>query len=351
MHKMKAASAATVVLTALAATGAQAGGIDQSGQDVSALFETGSYAEASFGYVSPAVSGTAGGGALESGNMAPAYMQMGFAFKTDINDQLSLAVILDQPFGANVEYTTAGYPLVGAKATISSYEATILGRYKFNENFSVYAGPRIVTASGDYTAAPAMALYSSTYSSDIAFGYVVGAAYEIPEIALRAALTYSSQTEFTMDGTAGDLTATMPQSVNFDFQTGIAKDTLAFGSIRWANWANATIDDSLAGNLSDFGDKDSVTYEIGIGHRFSDQLSAQVSFGYEAATGDLASNLSPTDGYYSVSLGGAYDFGNGMKLSGGVSYRMLGDATTEVVGASFTGNNVIAAGMKLSYSF
>ena len=33
-----------------------------------------------------------------------------------------------------------------------------------------------------------------------------------------------------------------PQSVNLDFQTGIAKDTLLFGQIRWVDWSNTPID-------------------------------------------------------------------------------------------------------------
>ncbi len=353
MKKVYAASAATAALTLFAAGAAQAGGLDRSGQDVSALFESGSYVETSAGYVSPSVSGTAaaGFGSAPSGNVAPGYTQFGFAFKTDLNPQISLAIILDQPFGANVDYATAGYILNGAKATVSTNAATILGRYKFSDNVSIYAGPRIVTASGNYTAAPALGAYSSTYSSDMTTGYVVGAAYEIPAIALRAAITYSSETSFSMAGTLGDLTATMPQSINFDFQTGIAKDTLAFASIRWVNWANATIDDSLAGNLADFNNEDTVSYEVGIGHKFSDQFSAQISFGYEAANGLAASNLAPTDGYYSVGIGGAYDLGNGMKISGGLKYVMLGDATTETIGSSFSGNSAIGVGLKLSYAF
>ncbi len=345
MKNVYAASAATAALTLFAAGAAQAGGIDRSGQDVSALFESGSYVETSMGYVSPSVSGTQGG--ASSGNMAPGYTQFGFAFKADLNPQMSFAIILDQPFGADVNYSTAGYLLNGAKANVSTTELTFLGRYKFSDNISVYAGPRVVTASGNFT----LGAYSSTYSSDMTTGYVVGAAYEIPEIALRAAITYSSQTSFSMTGTAGNLSATMPQSVNFDFQTGIAEDTLAFAKIRWVNWANATIDDSVAGNLADFNNKDTVSYEVGIGHKFSDQFSARISFGYEAADGLTASNLSPTDGYYSVGIGGSYDFGTGMKISGGVNYRILGDATTKKYGAIFTGNSAIGGGLKLSYSF
>ena len=193
--------------------------------------------------------------------------------------------------------------------------------------------------------------YRSDYSSDTDVGFVLGAAYEIPEIALRAAVTYSSETSFEMDGTAGDLTATMPQSVNVDFQTGIAANTLAFANIRWAEWSEATVDDTLAGNLADFGNEDVTTYTVGVGRRFTDNFAAQFAVSYEKDFGAAVSNLAPTDGYISYSLGGAYTFTNGMELSGGIRYVDLGDATTENIGSSFTDNSATAIGLKLAYNY
>ena len=94
---------------ALLAGGVQAGGLDRSGQPVSALFESGNYVELSFGSVSPTVEGVFNhplAGALESGNVAPSYTQFGLALKMDVNDRLSFALIMDQPFGADVDYGT-----------------------------------------------------------------------------------------------------------------------------------------------------------------------------------------------------------------------------------------------------
>lgn len=90
---------------AVGASAAQAGGIDRSGQSVAVLFEQGRYVEFSLGTVNPAVSGVGsvfiGGG--DSGDMAPAYLQFGAAYKADLNDQWSYALIYDQPFGADVD--------------------------------------------------------------------------------------------------------------------------------------------------------------------------------------------------------------------------------------------------------
>ncbi|AUJ64044.1 hypothetical protein B9057_06850 [Aestuarium zhoushanense] len=383
----------------LGTTAAYAGGMDRSGQSITALFEEGTYAEISFGSVSPDVSGVYTLAPLPSGNIAPDYTTFGLAFKTDVNDKVSLAFIMDQPFGANVDYSTAGYPLAGTSAEVTSSSITLLGQYQINDNASVYAGPRIVSVEGQYRAAKlGVEAYSAGYEKSSEMGYVVGAAYEIPEIALRAAVTYSSEMSFALNGSGygaaevpnptfdsnlpesptnprtvavpfgtavGNLTATTPQTVNLDFQTGVAANTLAIASIRWADWSEATIDDSVAGNLTDFGNKDTYTYTIGLGRKFSDNFSGLISVGYEKAAGDYTGNLSPTDGYTSLSLGGAYTFDNGMELSGGIRRVWVGDATsyspvsttTPAPGnlttpfGNFSDNSVTAIGLKLAYNY
>ena len=273
-----------LTLTALAAltmttSMAQAGGLDRSGQPIDALFETGGYAELSFGIIAPSIEGTGPNstfnGLASSGSVGPSYTQLGLAVKTDFSPKFSAALVMDNPFGAAVDYTTAGYALTGSSAHVNTVGLTALGRYKITDAFSVHGGVRYITASGDYT--NNLKAYSSTYSAGSDVGYVVGAAFEKPEIALRVALTYASATNFALEGTAGDLTADMPQSVNLDVQTGIAANTLLFGSVRWADWSAATIVDSVEDDLISY-DQDVFTYSLGVGRKFSDSFSGGVSF-------------------------------------------------------------------------
>ncbi len=262
MKKILSASAALMMTTGLAS----AGGLDRSGQPVGALFETGSYAELSFGQVNPSVSGNMNAalppptGGAPSGDMAPSYAQFGAAYKADLFGGTSFAIIVDQPYGADVDYDRAGYALDGANAEVDTTGLSILLRFKVNENFSLHGGVRTVTASGVYDVpavpdldgpgpASAKPAYASTYSKDTGMGYVVGAAYERPDIAMRIALTYSSPVDLALDGSAGDLSTTMPESVNLDFQTGIAQDTLLFGSVRYAAWDGFALTDSIAGDI------------------------------------------------------------------------------------------------------
>ncbi|NVJ96224.1 MAG: transporter [Marivivens sp.] len=355
----------------LGTTAAYAGGMDRSGQSITALFEEGTYAEISFGSVSPDVSGSFT--TLQSGSMAPDYRSIGLAFKTDLNDKVSLAFIVDQPFGANADYsnTDVGYPTAGTSADVKSSEITVLARYKIDENYSVFAGPRLISAEGSYRRVlGGTNIYASDYSSDSDIGFVIGAAYEIPEIALRASLTYSSETELFLEGSTvagfgasgGDLTALLPKSVNLDFQTGVAENTLAFAGVRWVDWSEAELRDSnpnsnapttTDGVIADFENTDTFTYTLGVGRKFSDNFAASLSIGYEKSQGGDVSNLGPTDGYISYQIGGAYTFDNGFELSGGVRFVDLGDAQTDIssIKTSFTDNSATAIGLKLAYNY
>ena len=350
MKKFTTVGAALMLTT----TAAYAGGIDRSGQSIGAIFEDGKYVELSYGYVMPSVTGT-DPFTTGSDNIAPDYGNVGLAFKTDLDDKVSLALIIDQPFGANVSYDNAAYLIGGSGANVETTSITAVGRYKFNENVSVFFGPRYLSASGDYTAAQfGTVLYTSTYASGSGTGYVAGAAYERQDIAMRVALTYSSAIDLELDGTGagglGDLTATMPQSVNLEFQSGVAADTLVFGSVRWAEWSQAHNTDAVFGELVSWDD-DVLTYTLGVGRKFSDKFSGAVSVGYEKELGGAVSNLSAKDGYTSISVGGTYTLDNGIELTGGVRYIMVGDATTETIGAVFADNSAVAVGLKVAYNF
>lgn len=347
--------ATTALVTAT--TGAHAGGVERSAQSVAILFEQGRYAELSFGRFAPDVSGTVGGGAVSSGDMAGDYNSWSLGYKMDIGDRMALAMILDQPIGANVDYPAGtGYPLGGSNAKLTSNALTALLRYKFENNVSVYGGLRYQTVHGEVALSSG---YTLETNHDSELGYVVGLAWEKPEIAARVALTYNSAIKHSLESvevgvpTSGFDTE-VPQSLNLEFQTGIAKDTLLFGSIRWVDWTAFVINPPLydAGAplpLVNYA-SDRVTYNLGIGRRFNENWSGAVTIGYEKADGELTGNLGPSDGMKSIGLAATYTMDN-MKITGGVRYVDIGDAVTELVGGNFSGNDGIGVGIKIGYSF
>ena len=65
---------------------------------------------------------------------------------------------------------------------------------------------------------------------------------------------------------------------------------------------------------------------------------------------ELSSNLSPTDGYLSVQVGGSYTIGD-MEINAGVRLVQVGDTTTETLGADFADNTALAYGLSVGYHF
>jgi long-chain fatty acid transport protein len=367
MKLLLTASAATLV-----ANGAFAGGFERSGNPVGFMFETGNYAELSFGIVSPTVRGAAGGGLAPSGDVSPSYRQLGFAIKTDLNEQLSIGLSVDPTFGADIAYPLPSpgpgpYPIRGTSAELNGDTLSVIGRYKFNDSFSAHAGIRSVSVGGNVAifngGAP---LYQASFDTDRDIGYLIGAAFEKKDIALRVALTYQSSTDHSLSTTvAGNPVPAalypeveLPQSVTLDFQSGVAANTLVFGSIRWADWTSTELNAPLYPLNPLVGyDNDSWTYNIGVGRKFNDNWSGAVSIGYEKSEGGVQMNLSPTDGYVSIGVGATYTSGN-MKITGGVRYVDIGNAgalesplAPGVANAQFTGNSAIGAGIKIGYTF
>ncbi len=87
--------------------------------------------------------------------------------------------------------------------------------------------------------------YTMETSTETDFGYVVGGAWERPDIAARVSLTYHSEIEHDFEadenGASTDFSTTTPQSLTLEGQTGVAADTLLFGSVRWVNWSEFDI--------------------------------------------------------------------------------------------------------------
>ncbi len=373
---MKRFILATTALTA-SAFAAQAGGLDRSNQDIGIIFESGNRFELSFGSANPSVDGgdarTLGGA---TGNVTGGFNVISGALRYELNDQWSFALIVDEPFGSDINYPAipTSTSFGGTKASVDSIALTALARYKFNDSFSVHGGIRYQEIEADVTLSGLgygpLSGYRGQFEADGGVGYVIGAAFEKPEIALRVALTYQSKinhdlsTTETVSGapvTAGpsDTRVQTPESLNLEFQSGIAKDTLVFGSIRYARYSDTIVSPAFFGSrtggasLTDI--EDSTDYEIGIGRRFNDQWSGSIAFGYQRENGDkLVSPLSPTDGAKYVSLGAKFQASERMDISAGIRYTKLGDAqaATRGVGqASFANNDAISVGFKIGYNF
>ncbi len=360
---MKPHFAAAALALGCTASATFAGELDRTGQPLGWLFETGSYAELSYSHVNPTVRGATSvaipplPAGSPSGDMMKSYSTVGLAAKMDLNDRLSFGVQFDQSFGADVAYPVAPYPLAGTTAEINSDTVMLAARYKLGNGVSVHGGLRSVGLGGKVQIVRGgVPAYAAGFDTDRDIGFMLGAAYEKPEIALRVALTYFSETEHDMPATLSipvPLTAVttvkMPKSVNLDVQSGIAKDTLLFGQIRWVDWTAVNLVGPGPRPLLSYPD-DTITYTLGVGRRFNENWSGAVTIGYEASQGGISSDFAPSDGMVSLGLGATYTRDN-MKITGGVRYVKLGDTPALAGAAQFSDNSAVAVGVKIGFTF
>ena len=352
-----------VLGTILTAGMTQAGGFDRSGQDTSIMLKEGSLVEITSVSVNPKITGTHGSSATATGEVAPSYSFMNLGFRTKVSDNVAIAIIQDNPFGASVDYTAGATnsTYVGLKAKIKSSATTFLTSYDM-DNVTVYGGLKNQSLSASATN-PLVAAYTITSIADSSLGYVVGAAIENPEIAMKLALTYHSKINHdiaiveTLGGTAKPssiLKTTTPESFNLDFQTGIAENTLLFGSIRQVKWTQMSLCPIeykvYAGCLKEFK-SNATSYTLGVGRKFSDNWSGAVTYGKESAGNNKPSALSPTNGYNKMGFGVTYT-GEQAIITLGMQKVNNGDvAITTPKAASMTGNTSIVTAVKIGYKF
>ncbi len=345
----KYALAATALT--FAASAATAGGIQRAGDRSQILFEKGkNYVEFSFSSVTPSISGVAG---VNSGNIQERYQNVELGYKHQVNDKIAFAFYANEPVGANVNYAPGTpYPFSGSNAEVNSLAVTGLVKYNFSDRFSAYGGLRVQSLSGN-VAITFPVVYNLTVDKDYQVGYVLGAAYEIPDIALKVAATYESAIEHEFrDNTGARFDVEIPQAITLHAQSGVAKDTIVFGSVRWQEWTAFEIRplDFLGGAVAIASEaSDIITYELGVGRRFSENWSGAFTLGYEEDQGDIVGNLSGKDGFVSYGLVAKYQTEK-WDITTGIRYIDVGSANT-TIGANFSGNDAVAAGVKIGLRF
>lgn len=300
---------------------------------------------------------------------------------------------------------------------VDTQNISLVFGYQPIKNINLYAGGVYQTVKGKVNLrGTAYSIYNG-YDADIketgGAGWLVGAAYQIPEIALKASVTYRSEIDHKVninekfavtsaltsnpavlagllgvspaealaqaqaleEGSAGKKTKiTTPQSVNLDFQTGIMANTVAFANVRWVNWKDFAIQPYKFGllskqigglvgrpngfNLVEYSD-DQWSVNAGVGRKLSEQWAGNVSVGWDSGAGNPVTTLGPTEGYWNVGLGLQYSPTPATFIAGGVKYFWLGDAKAQTGAqagsndyvAKFEDNNAIAYGLKIGYKF
>lgn len=442
--KLKALTTA-MILAALPTAGAFAAALDRSGQSISAFLQPGNYFEAGISVLDPDVAGKESGTTATTRNiddMANDYNFPSAALKLQVTDHFSFGLLYDQPFGADAEYTgnnafvgsandrvlsslpvttaaIGGTTTGGTAVEVDTQSLSMILGFQPTENWNLYGGGVYQTIKGNVSlrgsAYSVFNGYDASIKEDSAVGWLAGAAFQIPEIALKASVTYRSEIDhdFVADenlslatplanaagslgglvppqllpaisqaiggfaaanSTSGKTTITTPQSVNLDFQTGIMANTVAFANVRWVNWKDFSITPYKFGkaaeavgplvnrpngfSLVEYSD-DQWSANVGVGRKLNEQWAGNVSVGWDSGAGNPVSTLGPTEGYWNLGLGVQYSPTPATFIAGGVKYFWLGDAKAQTGAqaggdsyvADFSDNDAIAYGLKLGYRF
>jgi long-chain fatty acid transport protein len=405
----------TLSAAVLSASTAMAGGFDNSDRSLDILFGDDNVITSSYGQTSVPMKATVeqradSGSTVASGDVVDNFTRPTVAVRYNINEDVSCATKYEQPYAASVAYQDDQLAYVdasgGESAPISTnYESeslTVACGYDFalsTGELKVYGGPKIqkVNGSFDEDLHPAGSPLTGTADNltvkldgGTEVGYVFGAAFSIPEIALRASLTYHSQVDYDASGsltaifpsenigiglatgtqintTAAAKTFT-PQSVEIKLQSGIAENTLASLTMRWSEYSklaeldvkggdgaiDGTFNTHLMGANTGNGDaitlqqlagadenadslinptvsmfsNDTLDYSLGLGRRISDKLSLGTSF-----SGSIKLGSKPSD----TPLG-----------ADSTSLRLPGDTSHTL---SFGGEYTVLPGMKVNGGF
>ncbi|MDY6550402.1 OmpP1/FadL family transporter [Acinetobacter faecalis] len=357
-----------------------AAGLDRSGQSISAFLQPGNYAEAGLSVLDPTVEGTDNNGNTVS-DMGDDYVFASAAVKIQATDKISFGLLYDQPFGADAQYGVDGSDFAstalneGTSVKVRTNNITALVGYQPTENWNFYAGPVWQTVEADISLR-GDAYKGSNYTIQVdqkeAYGWAAGFAYSKPEIALKAAVTYRSEITHNAkshedsalnqyhgnDIVNSTVQAVTPQSINIDLQTGISQNTLVFANLRWVHWDQFVVSPThlskdLGQDLISYSD-DQYSATIGTSHKFNSKWAATAAVGYDSGAGNPVTTLGPTEGYWSIGLGGQYSPAEHYFIQAGVKYFWLGDATAQTGGdtvGEFTNNHAIGYGMKIGYRF
>ena len=345
------------------------------------FFEDGTYGEIGLSYAAPDLEGKGAtlppslGGVPVSGNtgdMLRNYWSASAALKGDFtfDERLSWLLTFDQPYTAQTQYRQGSFPAqfsyAGTEADLDTYQLTAGLAYDATPNVKIYGGLRAQRM--DATAAlPVLGNYAIKADDDWGFGGYLGAAYHRPEIGLRVALTYASKishslstTETSLLGRLEDTTdVDTPQSVTLEAQTGVAAGTLVFGSIRWVDWSEFTIEPEMYAQITagilgepralvDYPE-DWWTYNLGVARQFTPDFAASFSVTYEPQVNEVLTTLGPVDGRTTLNLGASYEIGQAT-LSAGLVYGWLGDATN-LLDTKYRDGTVVGGGVRIGYAF
>ena len=272
------------------------------------------------------------------------------AFKSSYSENISYAFEMYEPMAVTLQYPS------GVKAQLRSQALSLTGKYNFSDSgFGIVAGARQLTIKrSTVNIGAALGNADVVTTPDSGIGYMAGLSYEVPAIALKVLLTQAPGIDIEVPTTVvGSGTVSQPTFTTLEFETGIAENTLLYGSIHQGEHASAQVKLKGVGAISSF--EDGEKYNIGIGRKFNDKLSGSLSYTTEEGTSATGTSLlSPTNGTDTYSLGLNYSTET-VDISFGYAMSVYGDkAVTTLIGGNpvtgnFKNNDASTVGLRIKF--
>ncbi len=374
--------AAVISIASLSAGATFGVGPDTGGsgtQDYSYILDSGNSISLSRTTNSPKVTGTSSDGAYT--NPYSANSTTSIQAKWDYNGTM-IGISQTNPYGVDLNYTNGFMTNLGAK--ITSSETAILASRSINNNFKVFGGVRLnqfkatvdkpyYGGAGNPTLSKAGG-YQYSLDTGTSTGFAIGAAYEVPQIMLRASIQYNAEIKHNnvkvTETLAGATTSTSgiedylaPSSTIIKLRSALSPKLLAF-----ANWRSSQYDGlkvtgpvhTQLGGGNIYNPSSGTDLTLGVALVVSDKITALVGTarGQSKDTGGNESALSPYGGSTSQFIGGSFKLTDNMEFNASYSLTNLGDANADVVVSpgvagvgSFTDNKAsrVSIGTKISF--
>ncbi|WP_348761271.1 outer membrane protein transport protein [uncultured Salinisphaera sp.] len=338
---------------------AMAGGLQRTTQSVSAILTPGNYAEISYTRVVPDITGTGTLSGVGTGDAAENFNLPAGLLKVDLTDRLAAGLFVDQPFGIDLEYADDMPEFGGTDSTADSIAFTGVLAYTLPYEFTLFGGVRQQRVGGNVTLQGLgygpLSGYNVDFRNDWGTGWLAGVAYERPEIALRVALTYNSRITHKLpsrervDTVVATPVGAVPVSLDqssvtsidtpeswlLEARTGIAPNTVAFGSVRYVEHEKSLLEPELFTNLAGRGlvdFDDTITYELGVGYRFTSFFSGSVSGLIEEGNSAPYTPLRVAGDRQAVALGGLFQLTERVTFGTGLSYFWLNGSPVSTSG-------------------
>ncbi|MGB7431393.1 MAG: outer membrane protein transport protein [Ahrensia sp.] len=320
-------------------------------------------------------------------------------WKMSVTDDAACLGTYSEPYGADANYgTNNAYSATAVSFGVATRDYGLTCSYRFDgpelgigkSSFRIIGGVSYQELTGtqqrqsflDFANAGINSIGGITNTAGIgrfdvegdSIGYRIGAAFEVPDIALRAVVLYHSKYDYDLSGFQDNrgfgalipgtalvpitMQTEIPQAVEVKLQTGVAEGTLAFLNVKWQDWSQLGIIPIVGGrnpatggasNLSfDPLYRDGWTVTAGVGKVINDFTNGSLSLTWDRGTSTTTGTQTDT---WTMAAGVSinpndnveFRFGGALGLlTSGESLPAVGGDPANNITYSF-GNDVVSA--------